>query len=100
MYTINGQLISTGGERLLSQDGWKKISNLKKGDSIHLNGSMMTIKSIDYSRVNRTLYNIQVADTHNFYVITPDGSNYLVHNTSGGSGGSGGGGGGGGGGSK
>lgn len=86
LYTINGQLTTTGGERLLTQNGWKKIRNLKKGDSVHLDGSMVEIKSINYVRVNQTLYNIQVADTHNFYVVTTDGSTYLVHNTSGGGG--------------
>jgi Pretoxin HINT domain len=83
LYTINGQLTTTGGERLLTQNGWKKIQNLKQGDFVHLGGSMVKIESIDYVRVNRTLYNMQVADTHNFYVVTTDGSSYLVHNSSG-----------------
>lgn len=90
LYTINKQLMTTGGERLLGQNGWVKISNLKKGDFVHLSGNMVKIESIDYVRTDQKLYNIQVDDTHNFYVVTPDGSNYLVHNTSSG-GGSGGG---------
>ena len=87
LYTINKQLTATGGERLLSQDGWKKIRDLKKGDFIHIGGKMEEIESIDYVRADHTLYNIQVADTHNFYVVTSDGSTFLVHNTGGGGGG-------------
>jgi Pretoxin HINT domain len=92
LYTINGQLNTTGGERLLSQDGWKKISNIKKGDFVHLDGKMVEVENIEYKLAEKTLYNIQVADTHNFYVITTNGSGYLVHNTSGSPGGSSGGG--------
>jgi hypothetical protein len=29
-------------------------------------------------------FEIKVADTHNFYVVTSNGSTYLVHNTGGG----------------
>ena len=90
LYTINKQLTATGGERLLSQNGWKKIRDLKKGDFVHIGGQMEEIESIDYIRAEHTLYNIQVADTHNFYVVTSDGSTFLVHNTGGGGGGSGG----------
>ncbi|MCK5098601.1 MAG: hypothetical protein KAR45_10895 [Desulfobacteraceae bacterium] len=90
LYTINNQLTTTGGERLLTQNGWKTIRNLKKGDFVHLGGQMVKVENIDYVRVNQTLYNLQVADTHNFYVVTADGSTYLVHNSSGGHGGGGG----------
>lgn len=86
LYTINNQLTATGGERLLSQDGWIKIRNLKKGDFVHIGGRMVKIENIDYFRANHTLYNIKVADTHNFYVVTSNGSTFLVHNTGGGGG--------------
>ena len=87
LYTINNQLTATGGERLLSQNGWEKIRNLKIGDIVHLDNHMVKIENIDYVRSNQILYNIQVDDTHNFYVVTADGSNYLVHNSGGGGGG-------------
>ncbi len=86
LYTINRQLRATGGERLLSQEGWKKIRDLKKGDLVHIGGKMQAIETIDYVRADHTLYNIQVADTHNFYVITSDGTAFLVHNSGGGGG--------------
>lgn len=90
IYTINGALKTTGGERLLSQDGWKTIRNLKVGDVVHVNGHMVGIDSIQMERVEMRVVNMQVAETHNFYVQAPDGSKYLVHNSSGGGGGSGG----------
>jgi len=83
--------MTTGGERLLSGEGWKEVRNLKKGDAVHVNGRMREVVSIEYSRVNSILHNMRVDDTHNFYVVTPDGSQYLVHNTDGGGGGGGGG---------
>jgi hypothetical protein len=87
LYTINGELMTTAGERLLSQDGWKAVGDLRTGDRVHVGGRMVEIVSIDYRRVNATLHNMQVDDTHNFYVVTAEGSTYLVHNSSGGGGG-------------
>mgnify|MGYP001344902946 CR=1 FL=1 len=89
LYVINGELETTGGERLLSQDGWKEVSRLIMGDFVHVEGRMVEIFSIDYKRVNRTLHNLHVDDTHNFYVSTAKGTKYLVHNTAGGDGGGG-----------
>jgi hypothetical protein len=86
LYTINGEFVTTGGERLLSGDGWKEVRNLKIGDTVHVNGRMREVVSIEYSRVNNTLHNMQVNDAHNFYVMTANGSQYLVHNSSGGGG--------------
>jgi hypothetical protein len=100
LYIINGELFTTGGERLLTATGWKMVRDLAKGDAVHVDGRLTKIVSIDYQRVRTQLYNLQVADTHNFYVVTADGRRYLVHNTSGGGGGGSGGGGGAGGGSK
>lgn len=84
LYTINNELATTGGERLLSQDGWKKISNLKVGDRVHVDGCMIEVTRIDYHRKEIHLHNMQVDDTHNFYIATDRGSRYLVHNSGGG----------------
>lgn len=91
LYTINGVFRTTGGERLLTPDGWERVRNLKPGDAVHVDGRMMRIARIDYHLKDRTLHNMQVADTHNFYVVTAEGARYLVHNSSGGHGGGGGG---------
>jgi polyhydroxyalkanoate synthesis regulator phasin len=87
LYTINGEFMTTGGERLLTRKGWKKVRDLKTGDAVHVDGRMVEIDSIAYHRVDQTLHNMQVEGTHNFYVVTTSGAKYLVHNTSGGGGG-------------
>ncbi len=87
LYTINGVFSTTGGERLLTPDGWERVRNLKVGDAVYVDGRMMSITGIDYRQEDRILHNMQVDDTHNFYVVTSDGDRYLVHNSSGGGGG-------------
>jgi hypothetical protein len=84
LYTINGALRTTGGERLLTQDGWKEISTLKVGDLIHVGGEMKPVTSVSLHYQEIPLINMQVADTHNFYVSFDDGSAFLVHNSGGG----------------
>lgn len=86
LYRINDEFETTGGERLLTEDGWTEINSLKKGDVIHINGKMVKISSIEYHRTKHTLNNMQVENTHNFYVSTASGAKYLVHNTDSGGG--------------
>jgi len=86
LYTINGELAATGTERLLSGTGWKRVRDLRKGDKVRIDGRMITIVSVDYHRAHHTLYNMQVDDSHNFYVVTDSGTRYLVHNSSSGGG--------------
>ena len=95
LYAINGEIFTTSSERFLSQNGWKETSMLKVGDRIHVEGKMLEIKTITYERVDQVLYNMQIKDTHNFYIATKEGRKYLVHNSSDSGGGGGGGGGGG-----
>lgn len=90
LYLINGQLQTSGGERLLTQDGWRPVRNLKPGDSVHVAGRMLKVERIELTREDRRLYNMQVADTHNFYVAMPELGAVLVHNSGGGGGGGGG----------
>lgn len=91
LYKINNEFETTGGERLLTQEGWKEINSLKKGDVIHVDGEMIEVFAIEFIRTNHRLYNMQVDNTHNFYVSTANGTRYLVHNSGGGGGGGGGG---------
>ena len=92
LYSINSEFMTTGGERLLTQEGWKTVRNIKHGDMIHASGRMVAVDNIRLERVDGTVTNMEVADTHNFFIQTPEGSAYLVHNTGGGGGGGGGGG--------
>ena len=87
LYVINDTLQTSGGERLLTQDGWRVVRNLKTGDRVHVGGQMVEIDTIRLKHQNAILHNMQVADTHNFYVSTDSGETYLVHNSGGGGGG-------------
>ena len=87
LYSINGALLTSGGERLLSQRGWREVRNLEVGDSVHIAGQMVKVERIELSRQNIRLYNMQVADTHNFYISTAEQGAFLVHNSGGGGGG-------------
>lgn len=87
LYTINNHLMTTGGERLLTKDGWKEVNRLKIGEFVLMDQEMVKIISINYQALNLKVYNLHVADTHNFYASTKDSGNYLVHNSCGGGGG-------------
>lgn len=84
LYTVNNALKATGGERVLTTGGWTVLSQLAESDQLHINGTMVAVRNLDYARLEVKTYNLQVADTHNFYVATPEGDLYLVHNTGGG----------------
>jgi len=86
LYTINDEFVTTGGERLLSQNGWRKVSALKVGDQIYVNNQMINIDHIDYHREKKHLLNMQIADTHNFYITSDKDNLFLVHNCGGGGG--------------
>ena len=86
LYVINDEFRTTGGERLLAQDGWRPVGNLKVGDIIHVGGQMIEVKRIELSYEKQRLYNMQVTDTHNFYVAIPGIGPVLVHNSGGGGG--------------
>lgn len=87
LYTINGEISTTGTERFLSDTGWKRVQDLEEGDQVHVDGRMIKIVTIDYHRSHNKLYNMQVDDSHSFYVVTDSGTRYLVHNCGGGGGG-------------
>ena len=84
LYMINNELKATGGERVLTESGWRALSALTQQDQVHINGQMMDVDSITYKRMDLTTYNLQVDNTHNFYVQTESGDTYLVHNGGGG----------------
>jgi hypothetical protein len=84
LYTINGEISTTGTERFLSDTGWRRVRDLQVGDRVHVDGRMVRIVTIDYQWSRHKLYNMQVDDSHSFYVATDSGARYLVHNCGGG----------------
>lgn len=75
-YVINNILNVTGEHPIYSNGQWIRADSLKLGDNLTwINGSSVPI--ISYIHINQSIetYNLEVNDTHNYYV-----SNYLVHN--------------------
>lgn len=87
LYRINGHFVTTGTERMLTRKGWRAVNSLKVGDMVLMDREMKEIKTIEYQAEDLTVYNMQVADTHSFYVLSEDSGGYLVHNCGGGGGG-------------
>ncbi len=80
LYTINGHLTTTGGERLMTDTGWKRVSRLKEGEMVMMDRRFVELESIEHDPADLLVYNLQVADTHNFFVSSSDSGSYLVHN--------------------
>lgn len=89
-YTINHAIRTTAFERLLTENGWKEVIQLKQGDKVVTDQGLATIHSLVIKKEIQTVHNLQVEDAHTFYVIHSGDTRYLVHNTGGGGGGGGG----------
>ncbi|MCK5310639.1 MAG: hypothetical protein KAJ62_00920 [Desulfobacteraceae bacterium] len=83
-YLINKAIKATAYERFLTTNGWEKVMNLKKGDIIKTNQGLETIDSLIIENGILEVYNLQVEESHTFYVAGQGDKLYLVHNTSGG----------------
>ena len=90
-FVINKKIRVTGGERFLTSEGWKKVKYLQKGDFILNAAGMEKITSVILVRKAVQVYNLHVAEAHNFFVSPDKSATYLVHNSGGGGGGGGGG---------
>lgn len=90
-FVINKKIRVTGGERFLTSEGWKKVKYLQKGDFILNAAGMEKITSVILVRKAVQVYNLHVAEAHNFFVSPDKNATYLVHNSGGGGGGGGGG---------
>ena len=85
-YLINQAVKATAFERFLTPEGWKQVLLLKKGDRILTRHGFETIQSLVVKNGPLEVYNLQVADSHTFYVVGEGEGHYLVHNTGGGGG--------------
>ncbi len=86
-YVINNKLKVTAGERFLTPEGWKKVKYLQTGDYILNARRMVEVTSLTLVHRPVKVYNLHVADSHNFFVSPDETAAYLVHNTGGGGGG-------------
>ncbi len=86
-YLINGRVKVTALHRFATAEGWKKARELTVGDRLKTaDGGYEELVSKELVGRDLTVYNLTVADNHNFF-ITPGGPGaYLVHNSGGGGG--------------
>lgn len=83
-YLIKGKIKVMQYHRFLTPEGWKRARDLQVGDKIKTlqKGVFEEITAKERIATDIKVYNLQVADSHNFF-ISPDGkSAYLVHNSS------------------
>jgi intein/homing endonuclease len=86
-YLINGKIKVTALHRFATADGWKKARELKVGDRIRTaEGTLEAVVSTELVAADLKVYNLTVAENHNFFVAPDGATGYLVHNTGGGGG--------------
>jgi len=86
-YLINGEIKVTQLHRFFTSNGWKRARDLQLGDLIQTSkNSFVKIHSKGLFRENLKVYNLEIADNHNFFVSADGKLSYLVHNTGGGGG--------------
>jgi hypothetical protein len=86
-YTINNSLKATAYERFLTDSGWKRAWEIEPNDTIFTGNSYESVQTKSKIHGDLDVYNLTVANSHNFFV-SQDGHNILlVHNHGGGGGG-------------
>ena len=86
-YFINEKIKVTAQHRFYTGEGWTKTQDLKIGDKIQLSsGAFEEIISKERFPADLTVYNLHIADNHNFFVSADGKNGYLVHNCGGGGG--------------
>ena len=84
-YLINGNIKVTALHRFYTLKGWIRARDLKKGDRIQMSdGSFEEIISKERFSADLAVYNLGIADNHNFFVSSDGKKGYLVHNCEGG----------------
>ncbi|MCK4620974.1 MAG: hypothetical protein KAT62_02035 [Desulfuromonadales bacterium] len=80
-YFINEKIKVTAQHRFYTGDGWTKTQDLKIGDKVQLSGGAFEeIISKERFPADLTVYNLHIADNHNFFVSADGKNGYLVHN--------------------
>lgn len=75
-YVINGNIKTTAPHPFLVNGAWTEVKDIKKGDELFdCNLNKIKVHSIDIVNQEISVYNLEVADCHTFFV-----HNILVHN--------------------
>ena len=91
LYILNNTLKATAYERFLTDDGWKKMRDIKIGDKIFNGNQYVIVEEKEKIKEDLVVYNLNVDTSHNFFVTDESSNTFLVHNSGGGGGGGGGG---------
>jgi hypothetical protein len=79
-FLINASLRAASGERFLTTEGWKRVDYLKKGDQLLYGMESRTVDSIEKIPGRLKVYNLNVEDSHTFFVISGKNTEFIVHN--------------------
>jgi hypothetical protein len=83
MVSTDGGVVETTGTHpfYVEGRGYTPASELHSGDRLRdEQGRAVRVESIQATGQSRTVYNLQVAGSHNYYVSTTEGTTLLVHN--------------------
>lgn len=84
-FVINKKIKVTALHRFYTSNGWIRARDLRIGDRIQMSdGSFEEIVSKELFSADLTVYNLDIADNHNFFVSSDGRKGYLVHNCGGG----------------
>jgi hypothetical protein len=85
-YLLNQDLRATALHRFLTESGWVRAKDLEVGMKLKTRDAWVVLKSKKLIEAQVDVFNLEVADHHDFFVVGA-GESYLVHNTGGGGGG-------------
>lgn len=83
---LNGEIRVTAFHRFLTEQGWMRAQDLEIGMNLKTESGWVPLKSKKWIKASVEVYNMEVEEHHDFFVLG-DKENYLVHNTGGGGGG-------------
>ena len=72
LYTINGNLVVSGDQPILTSNGWVNASSLHKGELVFdpITGSFVDIYSLHHSQETETMYDFIISDNDNYIAYT------------------------------
>ncbi len=72
LYTINGNLVVSGDQPILTSNGWINASSLHKGELVFdpITGSFVDIYSLHHSQETETMYDFIISGNDNYIAYT------------------------------
>lgn len=72
LYTINGNLVVSGDQPILTSNDWVNASSLHKGELVFdpITGSFADIYSMHHSQETETMYDFNISGNNNYIAYT------------------------------